>query len=78
MSNTEVGIEMMRAFLFTIVVHAPLIVEASEPFLLPNAENEQATPGACNESITSKRNRMVCGREPRGWGISMESEPMNL
>ena len=58
MSNTEVGIEIARAILFAIVVHAPLIVQASESSLIPNAGNEQATAGAGNKIITFKSRRM--------------------
>ena len=54
MSNTEAGIEMIRAFLFAIVIYAPLIVQASEPFLLSNTGSERATTGAGNKSITFK------------------------
>lgn len=45
---------MTRAFLFTATFLTPLIVQASEPFLISDVGSERATTGAGNKIVTFK------------------------
>lgn len=52
MTMRQTRSELTEVFVFTIVVLSPLIIQASEPFLISNVGSERATTGAGNKIVT--------------------------